>query len=117
MKKKKWTLQELISEIGSIGNNPYARHAIEYEFPLLAITNAAGELVYEDKHRIDAYSLAMNLLAYHMERFFRIFMSQKGSDMEDFWNDNHDEFHRLLTGIFDGIYGGEGVREKIQPKK
>ena len=117
MKKKKWTLQELISEIGSIGNNPYARHAIEYEFPLLAITNAAGELVYEDKHRIDAYSLAMNLLAYHMERFFRNFLSQNGSDMEDFWNDNHDEFHRLLTGIFDGIYGMKGVRKKNQQKK
>ena len=112
-KKKKWTLQELFSELNSVCDNPYARHAIEYEFQSVATMDAAGDFVYEDKHLIDAYSIAMNFQAYHMERFFCNFLSQKGYDLEDFWNDNHEEFHRLLTGMFDGIYGGQGVRKKI----
>ena len=112
-KKNKWTLQELFSELNSICDNPYARFAIECEFQLLATKNVAGDLVYENKDGTDAYSIAMNFQAYHMEQFFRSFLYQKGYDLEDFWNSNHDEFHRLLTGLFDGIYGGQGVRKKI----
>ena len=62
-KKKKWTLQELFSELNSVCDNPYARFAIECEFQLLATKNVAGDLVYENKDGTDAYSIAMNFQA------------------------------------------------------
>ena len=108
IKKKEWTKDELLSELKKRGDNAFARSAIDYEFNSLTTRNAVGEVVYDCETEVTAYSVLMNIQASYMEKFILSFLTKRGCDLEKFWQekDNYSEMHRLLTGMFAGIYEG-----------
>lgn len=104
-KKKEWTKDELQSALIDMGVNSYAKSALDREFPELATKNSAGKMVIDcGDEKLTAYDLLLNLQARHLERFIHGYLSSKGYELEDFWKEHFDDFHRLLTGIFTGIY-------------
>lgn len=104
IKKKEWTKDELQSALKHKGDNSYAKSALDFEFDELAIDNATGEHVIASDDEIDAYSVLLNLQARHMERFIHGFLSNKGYELDDFWDENYEEMHRYLTNIFQRLY-------------
>lgn len=107
IKKQYWTYDELLSAVNSMGRNSYAVSALDHEFPEMATKNAAGEMVIDcGEEMLTAFDLVLNLQARHLERFINGYLSSKGHELEDFWQEHYDEFHRLLTGIITGFYQG-----------
>lgn len=106
IKKKEWSKDELLSELKKRGDNAFARSAIDYEFNSLTTRNAVGEVVYDCETEVTAYSVLMNIQASYMEKFILSFLTKRGCDLEKFWQekDNYSEMHRLLTGMFAGMY-------------
>jgi hypothetical protein len=110
IKKQYWTYGELLSAVNNMGRNSYALSALDYEFPEMATKNAAGEMVIDcGEEMLTAFDLVLNLQARHLERFINGYLSSKGHELEDFWQEHYDEFHRLLTGIITGFYQGRGM--------
>ena len=105
IKKKEWAKDELQSALKDMGGNSYARSALDFEFDELAIKNAAGELVIDcGEEELSAYDVLLNLQARQMERFIHGFLSNKGYELDDFWDENYEERHRYLTNIFQRLY-------------
>ena len=105
IKKQYWTKEELQSALKIMGKNSYAQSAVDHEFPEMATKNAAGEMVTDcGEERLTAFDLVLNLQARYLERFIHGYLSSKGYELEDFWQENLEDFHRLLTGIFTNFY-------------
>lgn len=110
IKKKEWTYDELLSAVNSMGRNSYAVSALDHEFPEMATKNAAGEMVIDcGDERLTAYDLVLNFQARHLERFIHGYLSSKGYELEDFWQENLEDFHRLLISMIKGFYQGHWV--------
>lgn len=107
IKKQYWTKDELLSAVNNMGRNSYALSALDHEFPEMATKNVAGEIVIDcGEEGLSAHDLLLNLQARHLERFIHGYLSSKGYELEDFWQENLEDFHRLLTGMITGFYQG-----------
>lgn len=114
IKKKEWTYDELLSAVNNMGRNSYALSALDHEFPEMATKNAAGEMMIDcGDEKLTASDLVLNLQARHLERFINGYLSSKGHELENFWQENYDEFHSLLTSIITGFYQGQGMWDAI----
>ena len=110
IKKQYWTYGELLSAVNSMGRNSYAVSALDHEFPEMATKNAAGEMVIDcGDEKLTAFDLVLNLQARHLERVIHGYLSSKGYELEDFWQENLEDFHRLLTSMIKGFYQGHWV--------
>lgn len=107
IKKKEWAKDELLSAVNNMGRNSYALSALDHEFPEMATKNAAGEMVIDcGEEGLTAFDVVLNLQARHLERFIHGYLSSKGYELEDFWKEHLEDFHRLLTGMITGFYQG-----------
>ena len=110
IKKREWTIAELMSALELFFGNYYARLAVEAILKKQATKNAAGELVYDCGKELDAYSILVNMQAEFLEKTFNGFMLEKGHSLYDFWmkDNNKKEWHQILTNIISWIYDQEG---------
>ena len=84
----------------------FAGSAKDHECISLTTRKANGNVVQDcDTEFIDS-SVLMNIQASYMEKFILSFLTNHGCDLEKFWQEkeNYSEMHRLLTGMFAGMY-------------